>query len=48
MMEDDLSIFRVHIWIWHGDLGGVRFLRNFDMCLRFRDIVDGGVDIDLT
>jgi len=43
MTEDDLSIFWVHIWTWHGKLGGVRFLRNFDTSLgRLQKVCGGG------
>ena len=27
MTEDDLSFYRVRIWIWHGKLGRVSFLQ---------------------
>ena len=43
MTEDDLSFFRVRIWIWHGKLGGVRFLRNFDTSPgRLQKVCGGG------
>ena len=35
----------MRIWIWHGELGGVRFLRNFDTSLRCRDMTEDDLSI---
>ena len=44
-MEDDLTIFVVHIWTWHIKLGGVRLLRFFATSLCCQDMTEDDLTI---
>ena len=44
-MEDDLSIFWVYIWNWHGKLGGGMLFTVFDTGLRYWDTMEDDLSI---